>query len=288
MATKYISPTGSDTTGDGTSGNPWQTIAKFLASSSSGDTCIMAAGTYSTVDQQTFVNRTLTGPAYTVGFPTAVIDFSSSAKRLIISGATTTFNNIKFTGFVSSSNKAMFHPEYPSGGTVIFNNCQFDYNYLSGDASGKYGGLFATFHVAGVSCYMSYTCNRCIFSRLYKVAGAGATSIFAMGAATTSLLTLSGCIVALPSSHGLNYLLSKDALSTITIKNTIIANYHTSALAFYGTGSGAVVTYSCLYNLSGAPTGTGVITSNPLLMDTGNFDFRLRPGSPCIDTGTLL
>ena len=40
MTDYYISPTGNDTTGDGSRGNPLLTIAKFIAESVAGDTCI--------------------------------------------------------------------------------------------------------------------------------------------------------------------------------------------------------------------------------------------------------
>ena len=48
-ATRYVSQTtGSDTIGDGTSGNPWATIQHALNYASSGDTVRVAAGDYST------------------------------------------------------------------------------------------------------------------------------------------------------------------------------------------------------------------------------------------------
>ena len=44
-ATYYISPSGSDTTGNGTSGFPWATIRKGIGSMSGGDTLILKDGT---------------------------------------------------------------------------------------------------------------------------------------------------------------------------------------------------------------------------------------------------
>jgi len=46
MATYYIAPTGNDTTGDGSTGHPWATLTKFLASCSDGDTCKIRTGDY--------------------------------------------------------------------------------------------------------------------------------------------------------------------------------------------------------------------------------------------------
>jgi hypothetical protein len=43
---RYISPSGSDTTGAGSVGNPWLTLAKFYATSEAADTLYMRGGTY--------------------------------------------------------------------------------------------------------------------------------------------------------------------------------------------------------------------------------------------------
>lgn len=49
MSTWYISPSGSDTTGDGSVGNPWKTFNKGITMAVSGDTVIAGAGTYTDV-----------------------------------------------------------------------------------------------------------------------------------------------------------------------------------------------------------------------------------------------
>jgi parallel beta-helix repeat protein len=46
VATYYASPSGSDTTGDGSLGNPWRTAAKGLTALTPGDTLRLRAGTY--------------------------------------------------------------------------------------------------------------------------------------------------------------------------------------------------------------------------------------------------
>lgn len=43
------------------------------------------------------------------------------------------------------------------------------------------------------------------------------------------------------------------------------------------------VSYSCIYDYDGV--GIGIIEVNPLFVDSDNGDYRLRPDSPCIDTG---
>ena len=46
MSTYYVSPTGNDTTGDGSSGNPWQHIYYAVTQTSDGDTIKCKSGTY--------------------------------------------------------------------------------------------------------------------------------------------------------------------------------------------------------------------------------------------------
>lgn len=45
-ATYYIAPSGSDSSGNGTSGNPWKTLDKAFSSGSGGDTYVLKNGTY--------------------------------------------------------------------------------------------------------------------------------------------------------------------------------------------------------------------------------------------------
>lgn len=51
-ATYYISPTGNDTTGDGTTGTPWLTLNKAFSQMSGGDTLIIKDGTYTGTNNQ--------------------------------------------------------------------------------------------------------------------------------------------------------------------------------------------------------------------------------------------
>lgn len=54
MADKYVATTGHDDTGDGTIGNPWQTISKGVTSISAGDTLYFRVGSY--VAGSNFIN----------------------------------------------------------------------------------------------------------------------------------------------------------------------------------------------------------------------------------------
>lgn len=56
MSVWYIGPVGSDTTGDGTSGNPYATISKCLTVGANGDTIKALTGTY-TISSTTNINK---------------------------------------------------------------------------------------------------------------------------------------------------------------------------------------------------------------------------------------
>src|SRR3990172_9491059 len=51
-ATYYVSPTGNDSTGNGSSVNRWKTIQKCADSAGAGDTCIIGDGIYTSQNNQ--------------------------------------------------------------------------------------------------------------------------------------------------------------------------------------------------------------------------------------------
>ena len=60
----FISPTGNDTTGDGSEGNPWLTVGKFNSIAAPGDTCYMRGGTYTVNNQITLSASGSAGGGY--------------------------------------------------------------------------------------------------------------------------------------------------------------------------------------------------------------------------------
>jgi hypothetical protein len=71
------------------------------------------------------------------------------------------------------------------------------------------------------------------------------------------------------------------------IQNSIITGF-SSLETYSGSGSGVVdKSYSNFWNNSfAAPSGTGILSGNPLFVDTLNSNYRLQTGSPDIDSGT--
>jgi hypothetical protein len=97
----YLSPTGSDTAGNGSAGNPYATIGKASAVASAGKTIYLRGGTYTAVKAQ-FSKSGTAGSRITIrGYPgeTAVLDgtgatFASTDALLYISGSYVTVQNI--------------------------------------------------------------------------------------------------------------------------------------------------------------------------------------------------
>lgn len=95
-ATYYVSKSGNDSTGNGSSGNPWLTIQKAANTAVAGDTVIVRAGIYS--DQSGTINVNL-GTTGTAGNP---ITFKSEVKwGAVIDGTSSSFafyfgNNVSY------------------------------------------------------------------------------------------------------------------------------------------------------------------------------------------------
>lgn len=80
-------------------------------------------------------------------------------------------------------------------------------------------------------------------------------------------------------------LIRVDANVVVNLTNNI---FHTTGNISLGSGATLTASYNCWYNALQTQSGTGDVTSDPLFNDAANDDFRLAPGSPCIDAGTDL
>lgn len=106
MATKYIATTGSDSTGDGSIGNPWKTFSKGASMLSDGDTLYARAGTYG----ETFtplggsVGSVITYSAYTG--ETVTISGGSSRSYCILVDSSSDYSvvsNFTLTGWTDDA-----------------------------------------------------------------------------------------------------------------------------------------------------------------------------------------
>ncbi|HUO55839.1 MAG TPA: Ig-like domain-containing protein [Candidatus Paceibacterota bacterium] len=167
-ATIYAnSSTGSDTTGNGSSGNPYQTFTKAYSAASSGDT-INLTGTFdwSNASETTSVtsgftinkNITITGQSAT----STIIQASSTpgtANRRVFSMAssnlTVTFENLTIQyGNVASNGGGVSIGASYGGNNITFQNCILNDNY----ATNGYGGAYYDYYSVGSN---TFTMNDC-------------------------------------------------------------------------------------------------------------------------------
>lgn len=272
MSTYYISPTGNDTTGNGSLANPWLTLNKAYTSSAAGDTIQCAAGTYTFVTATMSTGRTLQAATGA----TVVFDGGAADVNWKI-GGNWTITGIKFQNIAESN--TVFYPiigyTNVSGvaGTCTFTDCTFTNLTVRSDTA-SYCSVLGTFANSG-----AFVCNTCLFYNIKPVAGGVYGKLFTRDDLT---VTLNGCTIAFVSlTDNFNWI--GDGVVTLIIKNTIIYNGSGKTV----TGAAATATYSDIYGITSPPTlGAGCITSDPLFVDAANANFRLRPTSPCLNTGT--
>lgn len=297
MATVYISPTGSDAytyAQAQSSSTPWQTISKCNTSATTGDTIICLNGTYTWVSQ-TFT-KAFTIQAQTNG--SVIFDGAGAYVTWAFSTYGGALTGLKFQNNVSvptaSSNNLFSTSENLTVTNCVFTNLVCN----SGDNNVTNGGLF----IFGISVTSkTITLTNCLIyavnnDRTY--AGAQAKGGL-FHARTANNWVLNNCTIYLApdsTNHAFQAVFlgyqAATGVSTLNMKNCIISNASSETTLFENAVTGdcltQTVSYSDAYQITTPPTGTGVITSNPLFVDAANANFNLRPSSPCIDTGTIL
>ncbi|MGB9980666.1 right-handed parallel beta-helix repeat-containing protein, partial [Methanobacterium sp.] len=128
----YVSPTGSDTTGDGSQSNPYQTISKGISMVYPGGTVHILSGTYTGANNRDITiskNVNITGEGGTV-----TINAQNASNIFTInSGCTVTMSNLILANGTGTNGGAI-----SNAGTLTVNNCTFIGN------SGSYGGAIWT------------------------------------------------------------------------------------------------------------------------------------------------
>ena len=280
MATYYCNAdSGNDTTGDGSSGNPWLTIAKAMTSSTTGDAVILqdSVAVYTLSANMTTTDKTIS--AVTLG--DAVIDGTGvSFSYWFVNNASFTnliFQNINKT---TDSYTCVFH----AGGTdnINFTNCIFrDFTIYNTPYAGLVGHntyqKIATLNMIGClihDCHYSVTPDTkyAFFGTFLALNISNTTIHFSTTDSTRATRLVLGV-----------------AGETINFKNTIVNNASGYTMT-YAVGSEQIDTssYSDFYDFTGLPAGAGIIQTDPLFIDVANDNYRLRADSPCIGTGTVI
>ena len=278
MATYYFGPGGNDSTGNGTVGTPWLSISKAVGSSTTSDTLIALSGTHDYSGGGYFLfnpsTRTISGQDGTT------FDWGLTNPMIIYCTGSAVFHNITFyRGYTNNVYHAMYEP-VTVGSTIEFDNCIFKDHKLHAGST-YYGGLFA--HCANGQ---TVTINSCKIYGCYGIAGGGNI----LWSAYTGYTYVYNTSIHIPTNaNPLLHLWGCTTADHLVVRNVIAVNGNGGTCTYLEVSSAGVdEEYCCFYNFTSPPTGTGVITSDPLLVDPINGNFKLRPSSPCIGTGTIL
>jgi len=279
MATYYIDPGGTNS-GPGTSpAAPWLTIQYAITNSTTGDTIVLAAGTYTQSANLALSARTYRG----AGYASTIIDFASGNYRLILNGTAITIESLQIAN-ITRTDEEMCVVNQVSNAIVTFNYvwfkalvCGVNRGVLSLD--GTFGSNPSTMTL--VSCLFTGCSKRTTTSTSGHVAITSASSI----------ATLINCIIySDPASAALGCTVvwslgnsgRKYILKNCIIRSTASVGFGNSSDVYTGSATNAISGYTTV------PAGAAAtITADPLFYDTANNNFDLRPTSPCLNTGTL-
>lgn len=289
MATYYINAgTGNDTTGNGTSGTPWATLSKAVASSAAGDTIVcQTTTTVYAMANLTISGRTIQGQANDGSG--AIFDGANGSYSWSLTG-NTTIEKIRLYRVTAPAAGIISTSSFSGSPTITLNNVHFKQcKATGGGAYGLVGGEVS----AGET--HTYLFNNCLFENCEANTVSGTAQRLFSNAGTSSttvVRTFTNCVFIWNSITYTPAIFSQSSVSvcTNTLKNCIL--YNNSGMTIDRTGiTGSLDTYPTTYSdvygtFTGALTGTGTITSDPLFVDAPNSNFNLRQTSPCVGTGT--
>jgi len=289
MADIYFDLTsGDDTTGNGSLATPYKTLNKAHTEASDGDTLILKDGTHTLVANVT-TNITKTNITIT--------SESQDAKLCIIDGdslyyynntvgnnITLNINHITFQNMVLGANKLFL------SNTGNINVGTFNFSYIiCKNISLTESLILRNF---GSSSSLLVTINNCLFEEI------STGRVLIIENAITNFVYINNNTFVNVSRATDNYFRVRGG-SLIFKNNIFYCNHATNVnITTQSVSKTAIEFYNnCYVNLGLGTISLGVaivdvdqnnIATDPLFVDTPNSDFRLRPSSPCIDTGTVL
>jgi hypothetical protein len=268
-ATYYISPSGNDTTGNGSSGNPWLTLQKASQSVIPGDLVLAQPGTYSYPGQNT-LNATGT-PANPITYRAngaVTLNFTDAAALgIYITGSNVIFDGFKLRGSdapmylatvsnveVKNCNIASDYATWYEFVILGSSSCKIHHNVFDGSVANRVAiGLLSwtTYHSANTQVDNNTIVGKGNYA--IELASSGATgSEFKNNLIKSCANGILDSTTNHPTAHDYNTL------------------HSISGTAFSGT----------------SPQAHETTAFDPKLVNQAGGDYHLQTNSPCIDSGT--
>lgn len=295
MADIYINAdTGNDTTGDGSSSLPWLTLSKAVTESTTGDTikCETATASY-TLASQNFGTKTLTiegvdKPAWQAGgtWAGAIFDGSSGSVAWSTFDDNSAIRNLVFKDTTQASNTAFISCLTSEGMSI--ETCVFK-DIDTNDTGTYQGGIIgfppalASANVIGCIFYSTTGNSMEVLAGRNNTGNAGTFNfhnnvVDTAGVSAPRIFVTRSEDLNINASNNIFYRGTGDTSSVFWTSVSQTINFNTW-------------TNNCIYDagqFTNEPTGTGQVETDPLFCDRANRDYRLRPDSPCVGTGTII
>jgi hypothetical protein len=255
-------------TESGTVDEPYNTIAEAMTAASDGGVIAIKDGTHNTGQISLGKNLTFVGES----MDGAIL--SSSLRNFYSATYTLNLETLKVLNTSLSSRTGIIY----TTGALNVDSCIID----QGSEASVGRGL-----VTGASSSrVAYVFN----SSILKLGSSSATYGIICGGGAAQMgcnsLTLNGCTIINTAGSG-DGLAQNASIVAGVFKNSIYVGLNSDDL---GTYTPTANSNNCFHNTSfssGSPaSGSDHVYADPQFVDASNGDFRLRPSSPCIGTGT--
>jgi hypothetical protein len=308
MATYYVRTNGDDSSGNGSTGTPWLTVKKALATVAAGDTILVGDGTYAENDsgalllKRVFASYVTIAPENgTLGAVTITTASGTIGTWVSASAAYYKFQYITFTTVAGAANVLRINS---TADHIAFENCTF--TPVDNSASTLFISNASTWNVSNISftdCVFnkpavgaSHNCVSLSFSSTGTSSAFGFTRCtFQSNATCIDLLgadgvTFTSCTMT-AGGRGINFTGSPDTVSFINCVVTggtygIWANGATNLVITGGSITTTGAFGSALFGVdsnTGGGTTTVVITDVAITHPTGTAGHALLFGNGCLN-----
>lgn len=296
MTTYYVSPAGSDVTGDGSAGNPWASLTHAISQISAGDEIVILGNsgsphTYTLTGLGTCPPCTIRGETSTgveeTGTRLVTLDGTGNTHQLTPSQAGSfTIKDLVLDTLSVDAEGALLHGlsgsdvDYALTRVRVVDLAVFSESGITSEI----GGLIGTDRNNGGSA-CDAVLDRCEIAGVLKNGSDGGV-LFGVRVGSMAL-TLRQCAIWIDGADAaaLDKVFGEAGIAP-TVQNTTIQAATTDVP--WGDTTSDTIEDSVISGISGLPSGTNLLTSDPLYVDPGTRDVHLQSTSPAREHGKLL